>query len=42
VEFWSKITLSEVVGTEAPLDPPEEVDQFVVLVVFQVPEPPTQ
>lgn len=30
------------VGTDAPLAPPEDADQFVVLLVFQVPVPPTQ
>ena len=29
-------------GTEAPDAPPEVSDQFVVLVVFHVPLPPTQ
>lgn len=29
-------------GTDAPLAPPDEVDQLAVEVVFQVPEPPTQ
>jgi hypothetical protein len=36
------ITSSALVGTEAPPAPPEVADQFVVLVEFQVPEPPTQ
>jgi hypothetical protein len=38
----SKITLSTDVGTLAPPPPPVEADQFVVEVVFHVPEPPTQ
>ena len=38
----SKNTESAAVGTDAPLDPPEEADQTVVLDVFQVPAPPTQ
>lgn len=36
------ITLSLDVGTDAPLDPPEVADQFVVLELLQVPDPPTQ
>lgn len=42
VPAWSKKTLSAEVGLVAPAAPPEVADQFVVLVVFQVPEPPTQ
>jgi hypothetical protein len=42
VPAWSKNTLSAEVGTDAPLAPPGEADQFVVLLVFHVPEPPTQ
>jgi hypothetical protein len=38
----SKNTLSADVGTDAPDAPPEDADQFVVLLVFQVPAPPTQ
>jgi hypothetical protein len=38
----SKKTESAAVGTDAPLAPPEDADQTVVLDVFQVPEPPTQ
>jgi hypothetical protein len=37
-----KNTLSEAVGTAAPPAPPEVKDQFVVVVVSQVPAPPTQ
>jgi len=37
-----KNTLSEAVGTAAPPAPPEVKDQFVVVVVSQVPVPPTQ
>ena len=36
------ITSSTIVGAEAPPAPPEVADQFVVLLVSQVPEPPTQ
>ena len=39
---WSKNTESAAVGTLAPLGPPEVADHTVVLVVFQVPVPPTQ
>ena len=39
-EFESNITLSDVVGTEAPEAPPEVVDHLEVL--FQSPVPPTQ
>jgi len=42
LEFLSKKTLSEAVGTEAPAVPPEDADQLVVLVEFHVPDPPTQ
>ena len=42
VPAWSKNTESDAVGTAAPLEPPEEADQFVVDDVFQVPVPPTQ
>lgn len=35
-------TASEVVGTEAPPVPPEEVDQLVVETEVQLPVPPTQ
>jgi hypothetical protein len=38
----SKITVSAATGAEAPLAPPDAVDQFVVLDEFQVPVPPTQ
>jgi hypothetical protein len=41
-EFASKIAASALVGAEAPAAPPVLVDQFVVLAVSQVPEPPTQ
>jgi len=41
-ELASKNTLSTRVGTVAPLAPPDEADQLVVLVPFQVPVPPTQ
>jgi len=37
----SKYASSEVVGTDAPLAPPDKVDQFVVLVQFPLP-PETQ
>jgi hypothetical protein len=36
------ITLSDRVGAEAPPAPPGLADQFVVVLAFQVPEPPTQ
>jgi hypothetical protein len=42
VPAWSKNTESAAVGTDAPLGPPDEVDQFVVDEVFHVPAPPTQ
>ena len=42
VPAWSKKTLSAAVGTLAPPDPFDDVDQFVVLVVFHVPAPPRQ
>jgi hypothetical protein len=38
----SNITSSTAVGTLAPLAPPDVALQLVVLVVFQVPVPPTQ
>ena len=38
----SKITLSAAVGTDAPLAPPEDADQFAVFVELQEPVPPTQ
>ena len=38
----SKKTLSAEVGTDAPLEPPDEADQLVVELVSQVPAPPTQ
>jgi hypothetical protein len=41
-EALSKMTLSDAVGTEKPLDPPEESDQCVVLEASQFHEPPTQ
>jgi hypothetical protein len=41
-ELASKNTLSAAVGTDAPVAPPDESDQLVVLVLFQVPVPPTQ
>ena len=41
-ELASKNTLSAAVGTEAPLAPPDDADQFAVLVPSQVPVPPTQ
>jgi hypothetical protein len=41
-EFESKMALSDAVGTDAPPDPPEVVDQFPVFEEFQVPEPPRQ
>jgi len=42
VAVCTKNTESAAVGTEAPPAPPGVADQFVVEVVFQVPEPPTQ
>lgn len=39
---WSKNTLSVAVGAEAPLGPPELVDQLVVETELHVPVPPTQ
>ena len=42
VPAWSKKTLSVAVGTDAPDAPPDDADQLVVLLVFQVPVPPTQ
>jgi len=41
VPAWSKNTESAAVGAVAPLLPPDDADQWVV-VVFQVPAPPTQ
>src|SRR3990167_7788318 len=43
-EVTSKIALSETPGTEALLEPPEVVDQLVLLVAFQLVDapPPTQ
>jgi hypothetical protein len=41
-EFASKNTVSDAPGTLAPPAPPDVVDQFVVLVEFQVPLPPRQ
>ena len=41
-ELASKYTSSEVVGAEAPLAPPELVDQLVVDELVQLPVPPTQ
>jgi hypothetical protein len=41
-ELTLKKTLSAAVGTEAPLPPPDDADQLVVLVLFHVPVPPTQ
>ena len=41
VPAWSKKTLSAAVGADAPDDPPDDADQLVVVVV-QVPVPPTQ
>ena len=38
----SKNTLSAAVGTDAPVPPPDEADQLAVLVLLQVPVPPTQ
>lgn len=38
----SKVTLSEVVGTDCPPAPPEEAAQWVVSEESQVPVPPTQ
>ena len=42
VAAWSNITLSAAVGTLAPPEPLDVVDQLVVLVVFHVPVPPRQ
>jgi hypothetical protein len=42
VAFASKITLSKAVGIDAPPEPPDEVDQFVVFDALHVPLPPTQ
>jgi hypothetical protein len=41
-ELALKNTSSAVVGTEAPVDPPDVADQLAVEEVFQVPVPPTQ
>jgi hypothetical protein len=41
-ESASKVTVSAVVGTEAPPAPPVVADQFAVLVELHVPVPPTQ
>jgi hypothetical protein len=41
-EFTSKNTLSDPVGTDAPVAPPEDADQLAVLVPSHVPVPPTQ
>jgi hypothetical protein len=41
-EFTSKNTLSDPVGTDAPVAPPEDADQFAVFVELQEPVPPTQ
>jgi hypothetical protein len=38
-ELPVKNTLSADVGTDAPPEPPDEVDQLVVLVELQLPEP---
>ena len=37
-----KVTVSADVGALAPLAPPEEALQLVVVVLFHVPDPPTQ
>jgi len=42
VPAWSKNTESAAVGTDAPLAPPDDADQFAVDTVFHVPVPPTQ
>jgi len=41
-ELASTITASAAVGTDAPPEPPEEVDQFVVVEASHVPVPPRQ
>jgi hypothetical protein len=41
-ELALKNTLSDAVGTDAPLAPPDDADQLAVLVLSQVPVPPTQ
>ena len=41
-EFASKNTLSLEVGTDAPLAPPDEVDQLDVELISQVPVPQIQ
>jgi hypothetical protein len=38
----SNVALSAVVGADAPPAPPDVADQFVVELLFQVPDPPTQ
>lgn len=38
----SNVAVSEEVGNPAPPPPPLLKDQFVVVELFQVPEPPTQ
>ena len=42
LELASKTTSSADVGALAPLAPPEDAAQFVVVVASQLPEPPTQ
>jgi hypothetical protein len=42
VELALKYTSSADVGTDAPPEPPEVSDQWVVSVVSHVPSPPTQ
>lgn len=42
LEDVSKMTLSADVGAEAPPDPPDDVDQFVVVEASHVPDHPTQ
>jgi len=41
-ELESKVAVSAVVGADAPDAPPVVADQFAVLELSQVPEPPTQ
>lgn len=41
-EFASNVAVSALVGAEAPDAPPVVADQFAVLELSQVPEPPTQ
>ena len=38
----SKLTVSVLLGTPAPPAPPDDRDQLVLLLLSQVPEPPTQ